>query len=311
MILCVNLNAAMDRTLVVENLAPGQVHRVREVRAVPGGKGANVAKVVASLGYPVTGTGLAGGPTGTFIRSGLEALGVRTAYLEVEGESRICYALVDPVRGTQTELLEPGPVISPAEWKAFCRLFRSLVEGARVVTLSGSLPRGLEPNAYQELIHLAQAAGALTILDTSGEPLRLGLEARPYMVKPNQAEAEALVGRRFQSPADVALAARELLEGGTAVAVISLGAQGAVLANRAGAWQVVPPPVPAANTVGCGDALVAGFAVGLAQEMPLLEAARLATAAAAAKAERPVPGECDPAEVRRLLPLVEVTPIDI
>lgn len=306
MILCVNLNAAVDRTLTVSNLTVGQVHRVREVRSVPGGKGANVAKVVARLGRPVTGTGFAGGPAGEFIRQGLTALGVRSAYLPVAGESRTCYNVLDEVQGTQTELLEPGPTITQTEWLAFIAAFRQLAAEARVVTFSGSLPRGLAASAYRDLICLARETGALTILDSSGDALRLGLEGEPYMVKPNQSEVETLLGCALDSPQAAALAARRLLRGGTAVAVISLGAEGAVVATASAAWQVVPPPVPVANPVGCGDALVAGFAVGLAEGVRLEETSRIATAVAAAKAERPVPGEVDPAEVQRLLPLVRV-----
>lgn len=309
MILCVNLNAAVDRTLVVEGFEVGQVRRVREVRSVPGGKGSNVAKIVALLGRPVTVTGFAGGATGRSIEWGLAERGVKPAFIQVGGESRICYNILDPVGGTQTELLEPGVPVTVQQWDAFRTRFRQLAGQARVVTLSGSLPGGLEPGAYNDLISVAREAGARVILDSSGEPLRQGLQAGPYMVKPNQDELEALLGVPEKTPPACVQAANELQNYGIQLVVISLGEHGSVVVAGGRAWQVVPPVVEAVNTVGCGDALVAGFAIGLAEGMSLEDTMRLATAAAAAKAESLVPGECDPAEVERLVPLVQIQPL--
>jgi len=227
----------------------------------------------------------------------------------VDGESRTCYNIFDPLRGTQTELLEPGVLVSPDQWDAFRTRFPRLAGRAKVVTLSGSLPGGVKSSAYNDLIRLTRQAGARVILDTSGEPLRQGLEAAPHIVKPNQAELEALLGIPVRMPLACVRAANQLQNYGVEMVVISLGEHGSIVVAQNRAWQVVPPIVEAVDTVGCGDALVAGFAIGLAESMSLEGTMRLATAAAAAKVESLVPGECDPVEVERLVPLVQIQPL--
>ncbi|WP_432987581.1 1-phosphofructokinase family hexose kinase [Dactylosporangium sp. CA-233914] len=194
MILTVTLNPALDLTYAVDELRPHTTHRVRTVHERPGGKGLNVASVLHMLGEPVHATGLLGGATGARVRDLLAATGLPATFSPTAGETRRTVTITD---GTDaTGLWEPGPAATEPEWQDFLRLYRELLAGTTVVALSGSLPRGLPPDAYAVLIHSAREYGARTVLDTSGEPLRLGLTAGPDLAKPNAEELAALVGPR-------------------------------------------------------------------------------------------------------------------
>ncbi|MYQ44073.1 hexose kinase, partial [Streptomyces sp. SID4985] len=195
MILTVTLNTALDITYRVRSLRPHASHRVSDVAERPGGKGVNVARVLAALGHEVTVTGFAGGATGGVLRGRLAGTaGLTDALVEVAGPTRRTIAVVDEHTGDTTQLNEPGPQIAPAEWAAFLRAYDQLLGGASAVALSGSLPPGVPVGAYAGLIRVARSAGVPVLLDTSGEPLRRGVAARPDLVKPNAGELAELTG---------------------------------------------------------------------------------------------------------------------
>ncbi|MFD0110561.1 1-phosphofructokinase family hexose kinase [Streptomyces sp. NPDC127164] len=195
MILTVTLNTALDITYRVPGLRPHASHRVREVTERPGGKGLNVARVLAALGHEVTVTGFAGGTTGDTVRAGLTGVpGVADALVPVAGATRRTIAVVDERTGDTTQLNEPGPAVAPAEWNAFQEAYEELLAGAAAVALCGSLPPGVPVGAYAGLVRAARAAGVPVLLDTSGEPLRRGVAARPDIIKPNADELAELTG---------------------------------------------------------------------------------------------------------------------
>lgn len=180
MILTVTLNTALDITYRVQTLKPHASHRVSEVTERPGGKGLNVARVLAALGHEVTVTGFAGGATGRVIQDRLTATpGVVDALLPVSGATRRTIAVVDEQTGDTTQLNEPGPAVTPAEWSAFQEAYEDLLASADAVALCGSLPPGVPVGAYAGLVRTARAAGVPVLLDTSGEPLRRGVAAAP------------------------------------------------------------------------------------------------------------------------------------
>ncbi|MYX77561.1 PfkB family carbohydrate kinase, partial [Streptomyces sp. SID3915] len=190
MILTVTLNTALDLTYGVPALIPHTSHRVGEMTERPGGKGVNVARVLRELGHEAVVTGFAGGATGAVLRELLAGLPNHPtdALVEVSGSTRRTVAVVDRATGDTTQLNEPGPHIGAHEWDAFLRAYRDLLGTADAVALCGSLPPGIHVGAYADLIRLARAAGVPALLDTSGEPLRRGIAARPDLVKPNADE---------------------------------------------------------------------------------------------------------------------------
>ncbi|CEP68206.1 Tagatose/fructose phosphokinase [Moorella glycerini] len=306
MITTVTVNTAIDKTYIVENFGPGGVFRVQRVMAQAGGKGLNVARVVKAFGEEVVATGFIGGYNGRFIEESLAAEGIKGDFVHVSGESRICLNILDTAGKTQTELLEPGPEVTFEEGERLKEKIKFLARQSQVVTMSGSLACGLMPDFYSHLIEVAHKEGAKVILDTSARALKEGLKARPFMVKPNLQEAEALTGKSLAEEKAQYDFLEEMIETGVEVAVLSLGEAGALIRTREAFFKIIPPRVVAVNTVGCGDSFVAGFAVALARDDSLLTAAKLATAVATASATSLGTGECKIELVEKLMLQLEV-----
>lgn len=212
MILTVTLNTALDLTYGVPALVPHSSHRVTDLSERPGGKGLNVARVLADLGHDSVVTGFAGGTTGAVLRELLAALPsgpatVTDALVPVAGNTRRTLAVVDRTTGDTTQFNEPGPHVTADEWTAFLGSYAELLGAADAVALCGSLPPGIHVGAYAELVRLARTAGVPVLLDTSGEPLRRGIAARPDLIKPNSDELAQLTGAREPSAAPATPAA--------------------------------------------------------------------------------------------------------
>lgn len=303
MLLTVTLNAALDVTYHVPRLVPHTTHRVAEVVERPGGKGVNVARVLAALGHEATVTGLVGGRHGDMLRAQLADVspGVVDALVAVRGETRRTTAVVDDSTGDSTLFNEPGPRVTPDEWAAFQRRYAELLTGARAVALCGSLPPGLPVGAYAELVRAARTAGVHVLLDTSGEALRRGIAARPDVVKPNTQELAQLTG--LTEPSRAAAEARRR---GARAVVASSGAGGLLAVTQEGSWQAAPPARVNGNPAGAGDSVVAGLLSGLAEGLPWRERLVRAAAVSAATVLAPVAGEFDRAAYQDLLPRVTV-----
>ncbi|MFG3250755.1 1-phosphofructokinase family hexose kinase [Streptomyces sp. NPDC048187] len=297
MILTVTLNTALDITYRVQGLRPHASHRVTEVSERPGGKGLNVARVLAALGHEVTVTGFAGGATGGVVRERLTGVpGVTDALVPVAGATRRTVAVVDERTGDTTQLNEPGPAVTPAEWAAFQEAYADLLTGAAAVALCGSLPPGVPVGAYAGLVRTARSAGVPVLLDTSGEPLRRGLAARPDLIKPNADELAELTGTH--EPQRAAQAARRR---GARSVVASLGAEGLLAVTPEGRWRAAPPAHVRGNPTGAGDSAVAGLLSGLVEHLPWPQTLARAVALSAATVLAPVAGEFDRAAYEELL----------
>ncbi|MFF5922996.1 1-phosphofructokinase family hexose kinase [Streptomyces flavochromogenes] len=302
MILTVTLNTAVDLTYRVPALIPHASHRVTQVIERPGGKGLNVARVLAALGHETVATGFAGGATGAVLREQLAATPVRDELVETAGPTRRTVAIVDTASGDTTQLNEPGPTVTAAEWTAFRTRFTALLDGAAAVALCGSLPPGIHVGAYAELVRLSRTAGVPVLLDTSGEPLRRGIAARPDLVKPNADELAQLTGSR-----EPLRATREARGRGARTVVSSLGPDGLLAATPEGLWRAAPPAAVKGNPTGAGDSAVAGLLSGLVDASPWPERLSRAVALSAATVLSPVAGEFDPTAYEELLPRVKVT----
>ncbi|MER7758766.1 1-phosphofructokinase family hexose kinase [Streptomyces sp. NPDC097619] len=304
MILTVTLNTALDVTYHVPRLVPHGSHRVAEVGERPGGKGVNVARVLAALGHEVTVTGFAGGPPGAALRRALAASpGVTDALVDCAGPTRRTLAVVDASTGDTTQFNEAGPVVSTAEWTAFLDRYDELLRSARAVALCGSLPPGIPVGAYAALVRSARGAGVPVLLDTSGEPLRRGVAARPDIVKPNAAELAQLTGSRDPLPATLAARRR-----GAHTVVTSLGPGGLLAATPHGVWQAAPPAALSGNPTGAGDSAVAALLAGQVGGTDWPTRLTEAVALSAATVRAPAAGEFDRPTYENLRHTIKVTP---
>ena len=280
-LLTVTLNAAVDKTYTVPGFAVDRVQRPAETRVFAGGKGINVARVTRTLGGEVLATGFLGGRSGQQIAQCLDAEGIAHDFVTVEQESRVCSIILDPEGGTETILNEVGPSVTAGECRALLDRLRELLPGCQAVVFSGSLPPGVPPSFYADVIRLAQDAfGVPAVLDTSGDALRFGVGAKPFLVKPNVQELEALsVGGDGWGGSASALRRQ-----GVDLALITSGKRGAVVASADGLWEAVPPPLTALSAIGSGDSLTAGFVWAWGQGRGCAEALKLGVAAGAANA---------------------------
>ncbi len=285
MITTVTLNPAVDKTYTATGLILGQVNRMQSVQNIAGGKGINVAKILRQYGHPVTAMGFLGGYTGSFIETYMKEIQAASAFTKIREETRSSINIVAE-DGYVTEILEPGPEISAAELECFMTDYRQALGDSELVTLSGSVPRGVPENIYQILIQSAREQGKRVILDTSGAYLAAGIKGQPFMIKPNLKELEFLAGHRINGVDEAALVAQRLIRGGITHVMVSLGKKGLIYAAE-GMERVLyakSPEIKPKNTIGCGDSVVASFVMSLMEHEDADQILKKAVAISAANA---------------------------
>jgi 1-phosphofructokinase/tagatose 6-phosphate kinase len=313
MIITVTLNPALDKTLEVPNFTPGRRHRSVEQVTMPGGKGVNVARAIKRLGQPVIATGLAGGATGTRIVEALNTEAILNAFVRIRDESRTNTAVLDPTTGLQTEINERGPAVTSQELELFREKLLYLAKGASMCVFAGSLPRGVEPEIYAELIREVRRLGVVTVVDTEGEPLRLATRAEPDVISPNELEAEELVGQEFNDVADRAQAVVEMtrLGAGEAIMTVRDGCYASVLDDSTSLYRVSVEEQEARSRIGSGDAFLAGYVAARYAGRSPVECLRYGVACGAESIQHFGAGVLDPAKVDRLLAEVEAERLEI
>lgn len=306
MILTVTLNASIDKLYVLDQLMPHEVMRVKEVCNTAGGKGLNVSRVAALAGEQVTAMGFVGGHNGRLFESLITESGVEKRFTYVAAETRCCINARDTQTNKSTEFLEPGNPVSQEEAEEFLRDYQEQLPKADVVTISGSMPSGLPADFYGTLVQAAKRHGKPVLLDTSGAALKNALPAGPSLIKPNTDEIRQLLSVDISSRADLIAAARRLHEGGVAIVAVSLGKDGVLVVCEAGVYHGITPDIPVVNTVGCGDSMVAGFAVSMARGETIEQAIRYAVAVSTANALTKPTGYFRMEDLQSLLPQIQV-----
>ncbi len=284
MILCINPNAAIDKTVVVPSFRLNEIQRPEQVLAIPGGKGCNVARALKLLGETPVVSGWVGGFAGQFIETGLHHEGIQTAFVHTDFESRTCLSILDPIDNTLTELYEKGDPVPADKVEEFKAFFQAAIKRYAAVTFSGSLPPGVPLDFYAQLLEIAHHASVPAVLDSSGEALRQGVAAHPFLVKPNKKEFADLTGKELSRLDEFAEAAAEFAARYETRLAISLGSDGAIAASRQEVWHVRPPQVTIKSAVGSGDSLLAGITYGLTYGFAFEEAMRYGVAAGTANA---------------------------
>lgn len=267
MILTVTLNPSVDISYKLDQFKLDIVNRVSDVSKTAGGKGLNVTRVLHQLGEEVVATGFLGGSLGNFIRVKINDLGVNDHFVESAGDTRNCIAVIHD--GHQTEILEGGPEITMKEATIFLKQFTSSLQEVDVVTISGSLPKGLGPNFYSELLKIAARKNKPVLLDTSGESLRLSLlgKYKPFLIKPNLEELTDLFEWEINDEYQIVEALHDPLFEDVSWVIVTLGVDGALIKNDHEIFRARIPKVNAINPVGSGDSVIAGFAAGISRKL--------------------------------------------
>ncbi|HHV61084.1 MAG TPA: 1-phosphofructokinase [Firmicutes bacterium] len=288
MIATVTPNPSVDKTVFVDELVPGKLHRVRLVRRDPSGKGINVSRALKCLGVDSMAFGFLAGARGKYIEESVKALGISPCFTWVTGETRTNTKVVEDKTGRMTEINEPGPLVSADDIEALKEaiLTAAAEKGFEFAVLSGSRPPGVPDDFYADLVAMLNKRGVKPVLDCDGTALNLGLEAKPFMVKPNRFEIETLFGRSLPSIGEIVGAAISLLERGLSVVVVSLEAEGAIFVREGEVYWARARPVEPKSTAGCGDTLVASTLLGLQRGWPWEYTSRFAVAAATVAATK-------------------------
>ncbi len=309
MIYTVTLNPALDRTLHVEALTPGQSTRIRSEARYAGGKGIDVSRALREMGSDNVALGLVGGFDGKELEGRLLLSGVACRFTHIANETRTNIIIQDESGGTETALLARGPEVQPPELMDFLDVLERSPDMSLLV-ISGSLPPGLTPEVYSRMITIGNERGARVVLDTAGEALRQSLRARPAVIKPNRLELAELAGRTLADVKAIAEYARGLL-GLVNTVLVSLGADGIVLVADSRIMHARPPKVPVKSTVGAGDCAVAGFVHGMALGETNEAALRRAVAAGTAATLNPGTGLCRCADIDTILSQIEVNEVKL
>ncbi len=279
----ITLNPAIDKTYYVRNLLVDGVNRVERIKVNMGGKGVNVAATAAKSGISCIAGGFLSGYNGQMIGKYLKDCGVNTDFVYTEGDTRINIKIMDIENQTYTDINECGPSVSASDLETLYAKVGDMAAQSDVVYMGGSFHPSIADDIYKNLIAIVKEKGAVSVLDADGAALRLGVEAAPHIIKPNQAELERLMGTKLKTISDVASAAREIEARGVETVLVSLGGNGAVAAKAGKLYRVYPLNAPVRSTVGAGDSFLCGYLYGQTVSEDITVALRYAMAFATAK----------------------------
>jgi 1-phosphofructokinase family hexose kinase len=311
MIICVAANPSVDKLFEVDEVTVGAIHRPLAFVQVPGGKGLNVARAAHALGADVTATGLLAGHAGRWIEEALAAEGVSARFAWIDGETRASLSVAARDHEGLTEFYEAGADVGSQGWTLLEDLVGALLGDATWLTISGNAPPGAPRDGYARLVEMARDAGVPVALDARDEALEVAVGSGPELVKVNAEEAGALFGTAIDSiraAADAAAAIRDRLPS-SAAAIVTRGAEGAVVASADGSVVHARLYARGSYPVGSGDAFLGGLITGLEGGEGWDPALRLALGAAAANAEMAGAGRLDPARAGVLAGEASILPL--
>jgi 1-phosphofructokinase len=306
MIYCTLMNPAVDALYGMDEIRPGATVKDIKTLMFPAGKGMNVARIIKTLGEEVCVYGIVHAQTKDMFLSFLESAEIRSHLVAIPGATRVNVTILESKSGQTTHLNSlQTPVPSTVQQELLDCIKPHIVTGDMCVC-SGSLPGGLGNDFYQKLIRSCKESGAFCMLDTSGKALKLGVRAKPQMIKPNLEELEEFFGEKIQGVHHIALKGKRLADMGIEYVFISLGSDGMIAIHENDCLLCSPPAIRAIDTVGCGDALVAGLVTGYCRKFSFSEMCRMAVACGASKALHCGAGALERNEVWQLMEDVKI-----
>jgi 1-phosphofructokinase family hexose kinase len=306
-ILTLTINPAIDRTVTVDRLVFEDRAYILSVKEDVGGRGVNASCVIHGFGTPTTAILTAGGKAGAEMEKYMKKRSFPSEIVRIENESRTNLTISDK-QGLTVKLNELGATMSDVEVKRLRATVEKWLPKATWLMICGSLPPGVSYHFYSELIEMATRKGVKTLLDTDGDALLHGIEAKPTAVTPNQHEAERLLNRALITRSQFVEAAQRIHALGAKSVLLSLGSRGAMAAEGDQMYEVLAPRVDALNPIGAGDALAAAFVWASNRKRPFQEAIRWAVAAGTASVVLPGMAMANLDQTREMFKRVEVRP---
>ena len=308
MITTVTLNPAIDTRYFIEDFKEGRLFRAEKTIKSPGGKGLNVTKVLRQMDADVVATGIIGGKNGEWIQENLKKMDIKEEFYVSSAETRVCIAVL--AKHSETEILESGEELTDSDLRAFEKKLMELVEKSDVITMSGSLPKGMDAGYYQKLVELVNRKGKKVILDTSGKSLLEGVKGKPYLIKPNFDELEYVLGESIDGRDKIKKAVEKLKNLGAQNVLVSLGGEGAIYFGEE-ILKITIPKIKIHNTVGSGDSSVAGFAIGLNDGLEINEVLKLSMACGMSNAQSMETGRVIPEDVKEFMENITIEVLKI
>jgi len=308
MVITITVNASMDKTAIINNFQTGKINRLDKPLETAGGKGLNVTRALKTLNKEVISTGFLGGYIGEQLKMLMNEEGIKNDFFEIKDNSRICLAILDQEKNTITELNENGPIITKEELKLFYERLDTLCKNAKIAIISGSVPKSLGNNIYHDLIKFTKERGLITGLDAKEEPLRRGIEAKPYFIKVNKTEAEGILDFKLNTKDNLLKGVQYILNYCN-VAVITLEDKGCLIANKDEVYSLTPPEIKRVNSVGSGDSFFAGLIYAFIENKPLKDMGIWGIATGTANALTDRAGLCNINDIYELIPKVLVEKI--
>lgn len=309
MVTTVTVNPAIDRTLIVNDFRLGAVNRVSRTIIDAGGKGINVAKNLKNLGCDVKCLGFMG-PNGKYVENVLKESGIDCRFVQIKSDIRTNIKIVDEINHTYTDINEAGPDVSQDEIEKLISSINEHADLSDVIVLSGSLLPNMEEDFYRQIIEKVNEKGAKVILDADGDALKLGIEGKPYMIKPNIHELRRVSKKNLESVDEIIEEGVRIIESGISIVAVSMGGSGSIVVTKERAYKVRPIKVQVKGTVGAGDAYVAGFAYGLSENLPVEDTMKIASSASTSVIMREGTKACSLKDVEELKKKVEIEVIE-
>lgn len=278
-IITVTMNPAIDKIVTVEDFTTGQLNRIKSIRLDPGGKGINVSKAVITYGIEQLATGILAGNNGKNLLSMLKEYKFHKDFVMVPGETRTNMKIRDLKTNAITEVNEPGQPLRTEDLEVFFRKLKKYLHKSEIMVLSGSLPPETTDCFYTAAIQMAAQMNSRVIFDADGSSLKMGIQSKPYAIKPNLREMERLTGKVLDTYDKIRIEVERLAKTGIGMILVSMGERGSVFHCKGTTWRVSPLQVEVKSTIGAGDAMVAAMAFCMHHGKSPEETARITMAA--------------------------------
>ncbi|NMA85804.1 MAG: 1-phosphofructokinase family hexose kinase [Tissierellia bacterium] len=305
MILTVDLNPIINRRYFISDFQCGKSYTAYDVQYRPGGKAIDIGLIVKSFGEPVKITGFVGGRNGDYIIEALDNMDIDYSFVNIKEEIRTSTRILTEY-GVETEIIERSPSLSNEEVLEFYRNYREMIKETEIICCSGPLPNGMPEDTYRDLILMAKEEGKKVFLDASGEALKQGIKASPFLIKPNRDELEEYMGFILTNENEIIKAANYIMENGIEIVIVSLGKAGAIVVYQGHSYKIKMPSIDLVNSNGAGSAMLAGLAVSILRNYDFEHMLKVTAACGGASVMERDTGTIDMVNMKTIMNEVEI-----